>query len=89
MKQASQLYKSLVKQSNELDKMPNTPDNAYYKKRELFVMDLRELIYLDFGALNKKQVFQIMAWTSTYRPVALHSFLIYCSQQNDKLKRPA
>jgi hypothetical protein len=53
----------------------------YYKERERFVKLLETYIReVDFSDLSGNKILKICALVSTYRPMALHSFLIRCSQ---------
>lgn len=82
-KEVMKLYRSLTKQLLHLQTMPMQQSNTYYEKRAAFTSDL-ECFIRTTGAmllLSGKQVLTICSMVSTYRPMALHSFLIYCAKE--------
>lgn len=57
-----------------------TPTDEYYKDRELFLIKLGAFIRKDMTKLTTNQLLHVCSMVGTYRPVALHTFLIYLAK---------
>lgn len=74
-----QLNRVLAAEKN-LVLMGENPSDLYYKERELFAIKLSDFLRTDWSGLNGTDVLKVCSLVGTYRPVALHSFLIRCAQ---------
>jgi len=56
------------------------PTDKYYADREVFTRKLEAFIRTqDMTVLTTNQLLHICSMVGTYRPMALHTFFIYCS----------
>lgn len=60
--------------------MKTKEGNEYYNLLEILKSKLAEFLRKDFSILNTRQLLKLCSMVGSYRPVALHTFLIYCSQ---------
>jgi hypothetical protein len=57
------------------------PTDKYYADREVFTKKLETFIRTrDMSVLTTNQLLHICRMVGTYRPMALHTFFIYCSE---------
>lgn len=69
-------FKHLLHMANTLDKLEG---EDFYRTQPVFNKMLCDYIRnSDFSQLKTKQVLQLCGWVQSHRPMALHSFLIYC-----------
>lgn len=81
-------FQRILKAEKSLLTIPyETQQDFYFKERERFTRLLEAFIRQeDFSTLSGKKVIKICALVSTYRPMALHSFLIRCSNLIEETK---
>lgn len=64
-----------------ISEMLELDGDAYYKKLDNVKIVLANMIRnIDLSILKPKQILKICGWVQSYRPMALHSFLIYCER---------
>ena len=73
-------FKKLSQTAAELSSLSNNGDDKYYSLQEVFKGQLLEFIRTDFSNLKTNQLLQLCGWVQTHRPIALHTFLIYCER---------
>lgn len=72
-------FRGLLAAEKNLAIVGQSPSDLYYKERELFVSKLAAFIRTDLTKLNTIQLLNVCSMVGAYRPVAPHSFLIYCA----------
>lgn len=77
-KEIRKVFNSLWSEHLEMAGADSTDE--YWTRRDKFVIKLRAFIRMDFSKLTAIQVLQVCSMVSTYRPVELHTFLIYCAK---------
>lgn len=75
-KEISAQWKYILKEEKE---MLTREGDAYYAYQEKFNTYLRVFLRTDFSCLRSRDILTLCAMVQKYRPVALHSFLITCS----------
>lgn len=69
-------YKAILALEKEMKKYS---DDRYDDLQDKLKKALISFIRDDFSVLNSKQILKLCSLVNSHRPVALHTFLIYCS----------
>lgn len=69
--------KQLLKQARDLKtRMNKTQGEPYYELEAQLRAKLNDILDADLTALNKKQLFELLAYCSSHRPKAVHVILM-------------
>lgn len=70
-------FKQLLKVEKEMK--AQSDNDGYYPLQEQLKKELRDFIREDFSSLKSKEILKVCSLVNSHRPVALHTFLIYCA----------